>query len=230
MSTLFTQVAEVFTRRQQKKIEDFDALVRAIMVGGKKPPTAAQIAEALDDAGKTPVDLEREVTRRQQRVEYARRFAEIPGLQKKMAQLEQAGAAEANRFRPLEEEHQETVRRLTGQAYTLEQQIAAAQGMQSKLLASYSGPLRDELASLGAKQREVNESIRAAEQTAAEHERAADVTGFSNSYPGTIVSDADVASRRLAAKTCRETAAELKKKLPPLIARAAEIQAEMLTA
>ena len=64
MSSLFSQVAEVFTRRQQKKVEDREALVTAILAGGKKAPTPAQIATALDEMDWTPEALEKEVARR----------------------------------------------------------------------------------------------------------------------------------------------------------------------
>ena len=226
--SMFSQVAELLTRREQKKTEDFDSLVRAVVDGGKKAPTITQIAERLESLGRTAADLEAEVNRRQQRIADAAKLATVPALQKQMADLERQGAAEANRFRPLEAEHRATVRRLTSEAAALQIQIEDAAATENKLLASYAGPLRDEAAANAAEQNQIEQSIRAAEQTAVEHERAADVTGFSNSYPGTTASDTDVASRRTAAKTCGETAAELKKKLRPLIARAAEIQAEML--
>ena len=90
MLNLFAQVAEVFTRRQRKKIEDFDALAKTIAAGGDKTPNPADIAAALDEAGKTPLDLEREVARRKDRQELAHGLARVPGLR---AQLAEVGTA-----------------------------------------------------------------------------------------------------------------------------------------
>ena len=99
MSSLFSQVAEVFTRRQTKKVEDREALVTAILAGGKKAPTPAQIATALDEMDWTPEALEKEVTRRQQRQADAAALAEVPALEQEKAELERKGRAEVARYR-----------------------------------------------------------------------------------------------------------------------------------
>jgi hypothetical protein len=202
--------------REEKKASDFDALVKAVADG--KAPDPAKIAEQLEAFGKTVEDLAAAVENRQRRAEYARRFAELPGLQRKLADLQKAGSAEAARFRPLEEEHAATVRRLSGEAYFLEQQITEAQGMNDKLLGSYQGSLRAELAVNAAEQNEINQTIRSVEATAQAHEEAAEYTDL----------DDDRVTRTAAAKGCRQTAAERKKALPALVARQAAIMQAML--
>ena len=97
--------------------------------------------------------------------------------------------------------------------------IEDAAAMESKLRISYVGPLRDELAENAAQQAEIRKSVKRAEDTAVEHE---------NQATGQHLSDKDKKSRKATAEGCREAAAEQKKRLPALIARAAEIEKEML--
>ena len=149
MSSLFSQVAEVFTRRQAKKVEDREALVTAILAGGKKAPTPAQIATALDEMDWTPEALEKEVARRQQRQQDAAVLAEIPALEKEKGELEAKGNAEEARYqavvKPLQAEHAKNMELLNGRYRYIVMRIPQAEGMRNKLIASYAGPLTDEL-------------------------------------------------------------------------------------
>ena len=146
---LFSEVAALLTRREQKKTEDFDSLVKAVADGGKKGPTVSQIAERLEALGSTAADLEAEVTRRQQRRDYAAVLVEVPSLEQEKVELERRGAAEVARYNalvePLRLEHQRTIDGLNGRYRFVVDRIPQAQSMRGKLVASYRGPLEQEL-------------------------------------------------------------------------------------
>jgi hypothetical protein len=215
MSSLFAQVAELFLARQVKKASGFDELAQAVADG--KAPSPTKIAEQLEEFGKTPEDLEREVTRRQQRVADAQRLATLPALHDEKAELERKAAKENARYeavlKPLQQEHQQTIDGLNDRYRNVVAQIPAVEGLRDKLRQSYVGPLQAELAEISAKQQEIQQSISTIEATAEVHETAAEGTDL----------DDDRASRRAAAKGCREGAAARRKELVPLVARAAEI-------
>jgi hypothetical protein len=175
---IFGQVAALFTARQTRKASDFDALVKAVADGNPPPP--ATIAELLEAAGKTPDDLQREVTRRQQRAEFARRLAELPAMQEEAAELKRKGSAEMQRFQalitPLQQEHQRTIDGLNGRFFFLAARIPEAESMADKLRQTYEGPLTAELDDLRMKQGELGRAIRKALQTAERHEHDASFT------------------------------------------------------
>jgi hypothetical protein len=220
MSSLFSQVAEVFTRRQQKKIEDREALVNAIL--GKQPPTAAQIATTLDEIGWAPDGLEKEVARRLQRRQYAATLAALPQLRAEKAELERAAEQENVRYeaalRPLEADHQRTIDSLNGRYREVVVQIPVAESMTGKLLETYRGPLQPELSEIRDKQMEIMASVALIVRTAVFNEEAASSSDVAD----------DRASRQKIAKGCRAAEAEKKAELPALEARAAEIERLML--
>ena len=78
MSSLFQSVAEVFRTRQIKKASDFDDLARTM--SSATQPSAAEIAELLEAAGKTPQELEAEVDRLRQRRQYASNALELASV------------------------------------------------------------------------------------------------------------------------------------------------------
>jgi hypothetical protein len=180
MTALFSQVAEVFSRRQAKKTEDRETLVNAILDGGKKAPTPAQIATALDEMGWDPEGLEKEVARRQQRRQDAAALAEVPALEKEKAELERKGAAEVARYEaliaPLRQEHQRNIGTLNGRFHFVAARIPEALEMRNKLLQSYRGPLTTELDDNRAKQAELQREIQTAIRQAERHEHAATFT------------------------------------------------------
>jgi len=251
MSTLFAQVAEVFTRRQEKKIEDREALVKSILDGGKKAPTAAQIATALDEMGWTPEALEKEIARRQQRRDEAAALAEIPALEKEKAELERKGAAEVARFdalvKPLQDEHAKNMEAVNGRYRYVVMRIPQAEAMRNKLLASYSGPLEAQLIENREEQARLNREISTANKTAQMHEdhlqfsepgeltaamdktdwvKVKESTGATAWHQG--MSPEEIKSAKEIAATCRQAAADKKKELAALVKREAEIMEEML--
>ncbi len=256
MSSLFSQVAEVFTRRQAKKVEDREALVTAILAGGKKAPTPAQIATALDEMDWTPEALEKEVARRQQRQADASVLAEIPALEKEKGELEAKGNAEEARYqavvKPLQAEHAKNMELLNGRYRYIVMRIPQAEGMRNKLIASYAGPLTDELDANRARQGELNREIRTLTKAAEQHEHLATFTKREDSYLEVrrtdtevlvgnlewqkvkdapqvpILSKEEIKTRQADAKSLRDTVAEKQKELDSLVKRESQILEEML--
>ena len=134
MSSIFEAVAEVFRTRKQKQAGDFSELVRQL-ADGKGNPGPAEIAELLETGGKTPADLQAAVEYRLKRLEFARRLAELPGLQGEKAELERKGAEENERYRllvkPLEEQHLQNIATLNGRYRTVAAAIPVAESMRA---------------------------------------------------------------------------------------------------
>ena len=170
--SLFDQVAALFKARQTKKTNDFDGLVAAVIDG--TPPGPEAIAELLEAADKTPDDLQREVTRRQQRRQDAAVLAEVPALQEEAAELKGKGAAESQRFeaaiKPLREAYQQTIGSLNDRYFAIMRQIPVAESMRAKLIATYRGPLEAELTGNREQQAELSREIHQTIKLAEKHE------------------------------------------------------------
>jgi hypothetical protein len=177
---LFSEVAALLTRREQKKTEDFDSLVKAVADGGRKGPTVSQIAERLESLGCTAADLEAAVSRRLQRQEFVAALATIPELQAEKAELERKGREETLRFealvKPLQEEHKANLDGLNSRYFFVTRQIPAAEGARQKLISSYRGPLEQELVENRIRKAELERAIELATRRAAEAERVASCT------------------------------------------------------
>ena len=186
--SIFEQVAALFTARQTQRVSGFDDLARTIADGN--PPSPEAIAAALEEFGRTPDDLQREVTRRQQRAEFARRLAEVPALQEEAAELKRKGAAEVAQheaiIKPLVEEHRRNIKTLDGRYLFLMARIPESESMKDKLLASYRGPLTTELDENRAKQARLNREIHKILETAKRHEHATSFTRREESCVQTV--------------------------------------------
>ncbi len=228
------QVADLLKRRKSKKQESFETLVRTIATAGDTPPAAEQIAAILEESGKTPAELEREVTRIQGRQKLAQRLAELPDLQAKREEVAAAYKTEQERFAPLVQEHNRTNAALIGRADHLQQQITEAEGARRKLLENYRGPLENELVENRSQQAALNRAVKLMEETAAQHIEAvvyeqARTRGEATNLldPMVVLSERVVEGKRAAAQSCRETAQKRKEELFAIQAREAEILSEM---
>jgi hypothetical protein len=176
--SLFEQVAVLFKARETKKASDFDGLVRAVADGAALSPEA--IAAALEQFDRTPDDLQTAVERRQQRVEFARRLAEVPQLEAEKRELETKGSAETVRYeallKPLQEEHKRIMDGLNGRYYFVAARIPQAQSMADNLRQTYTGPLQDELDANRQEQARLNREIHKILESAKRHENAASFT------------------------------------------------------
>jgi len=221
--SLFEQVAQLFTRRQQKKLDDREALVNAILAGAKKAPSAESIASTLDEIGWTPEGLEKEVARRQARRELAAKMATVPDIQREEQQLGSQIAVMDEEFRPIREAYEKKRAAIFYDVVAVQARIGDAESCKAKLLASYQGPLLVELDELRAKRLDIERRIDTAEKDVGKYERNATFPDYEG-----MIGDVTREGWTTMAASSRQVAAELKKQLPALNKREEEILEAML--
>ncbi len=254
--SMFSQVAELLTRREQKKTEDFDSLAKAVADGGKKAPTVTQIAERLESLGRTAADLEAEVVRRQQRQPTPRSWQPSPPSLPSWKVWAGRSWRLTRNSGPSKRNTPTARHQLFGNVQWKQQQVTAAEAMRAKLLASYRGPLQQELDDNRAKQGELNREITKAVRSAESHEHAATFskapeptyvqevrqggtflgvvaestawTKMKDQERTPLLSAEDQSAELAAAKSLRESVVQLQRELDVLVAREVAILDEML--
>ena len=216
---LLTKVADIFRARQEKKASGFDELVKTLAAGGKKAPSADQIAAALEEFGKAPETWRPVWMQGKSGATMPHSWQPYRDCGSSLPNCSAKGRLSAERFAPLLDAHHKKIGELNRQAAGVQIAIENAATMEDKLRETYIGPLRDEMGEIGKERAEIERAIRSIEKTAAEHE---------NQATGQNISDEDKMSRKATAEGCRQAAAEQRKRLPPLQKREAEIMEAML--
>ena len=167
------RVAEKLRRRQQKKTDEFEALVRAFVDGAVDDDYAA---ERLEAAGKSIEDLQQSVAYRARRLELA----------------------------------------------------AALPATRDKLVVSYRGPLRDELAQLAEKRRQLFARLGPLEQSREHHAIwSLAATEFAGKRQYHNASEEEIERHKALVIDIDKQLAELRAQLAPLDARERDIENEM---
>jgi hypothetical protein len=161
MTALLEQVRGLFSKRQAKRTQDFDSLAAEIAAGREVAPE--DVVQILDGAGKTPDELQRAVTYRQQRLDLRAKVDDLPRLEKEAARIEADYQAEAARWKKLEEEHEAILAPMRFQSKDIQYRIKEAKTALQLLRTNYAGPLTAEIAKLESKQAEITRAIRAEE-------------------------------------------------------------------
>jgi chromosome segregation ATPase len=119
-AVLESVVNKIAQRKDAKAIAYRDLVL--LIVNGKEP-SIEKVETALDAAGKTPADLRRDVERCADRKAKVEQLARLPKLEQEIKAIDEKLAAEAAKFKKMEEQHAAIVDPLGWQRQSLSQEM-----------------------------------------------------------------------------------------------------------
>jgi len=179
MLAILEKVVSGRKKRQAERAADYAALVRQI--GDGQEPTAEDVDFVLEATNKSPEDLAADVVRYEKRLQLRQQLDEIPGMERRQAEISTAIEKENEKWQTLCEAHDAVIVPLASEALILKSKIMAANACKDKLFHGCTdAAILAERAEIERDRAAKNRMIFDREDSVTQHQRAADEMFRSN--------------------------------------------------